>query len=293
MLFPTIDFAIFFAVAFAVNWLLNPHAGWWKLSMIGLSYVFYGWVGWSYCLLLLTTTVVAFTGGAWVGATRNDRSRRVAMSVSVALLLGILGWFKYYGFVSVNLDNVTHAVGLGRAVPLEQVALPIAISFFTFMAISYVVDIYRRKLEPAKPLDFAVYISFFPHLLAGPIVRGGELLPQIRRRRDPDSIDYSRAFWLILAGLFKKVVISSYVSTAIVQPVFTSPSQHSAPEAIFAAWGYAVQIYCDFSGYTDIAIGLALLLRVPIPSELQRALHGPQPAGLLAPLAHDVVALAA
>jgi D-alanyl-lipoteichoic acid acyltransferase DltB (MBOAT superfamily) len=96
-------------------------------------------------------------------------------------------------------------------------------------------------------------------------VRGNELLPQLRHRRDPDSIDYSRAFWLILAGLFKKVVISSYVASAIVQPVFTSPSQHSAPEAIFAAWGYAVQIYCDFSGYTDIAIGLALLLGIRFP----------------------------
>ena len=265
MLFPTIDFAIFFAVAFTVNWLLNPYAGPWKLSMIGLSYVFYGWVGWSYCLLLLLTTVVAFGGGTWVTATRSERSRRIAMGVSVGALLAILGWFKYFGFVSVNLDNLTHALGLGRAVPLLQVALPIAISFFTFMAISYVVDVYRRDLEPAKALDFAVYISFFPHLLAGPIVRGGELLPQIRRRRDPNSVDYSRAFWLILAGLFKKVVISSYVSSAIVTPVFTSPSQHSAPEAIFAAWGYAVQIYCDFSGYTDIAIGLAMLLGFRFP----------------------------
>ncbi len=265
MLFPTIDFAIFFAVAFTVNWLLNPYAAWWKLSMIGLSYVFYGWVGWSYCLLLLATSVVAYSGATWVAATRTERTRRIAMGVSVAALLGILGWFKYYGFVSVNVDNFSHALGLGRAVPLLQVALPIAISFFTFMAISYVVDIYRRALEPAKPLDFAVYISFFPHLLAGPIVRGNELLPQIRRRRDANSIDYSRAFWLILAGLFKKVVISSYVSSAIVTPVFTSPTQHSALEAIFAAWGYAVQIYCDFSGYTDIAIGLALLLGFQFP----------------------------
>jgi alginate O-acetyltransferase complex protein AlgI len=265
MLFPTIDFAIFFAVAFTVNWLLNPYPGPWKLSMIALSYVFYGWVGWSYCLLLLATTVVAFGGGQWVTAARTERNRRVAMGVSVAALLGILGWFKYYGFVSVNVDNLTHAMGLGREVPLLQVALPIAISFFTFMAISYVVDIYRRQLEPARPLDFMVYISFFPHLLAGPIVRGTELLPQIRRKRDPESIDYAQAFWLILAGLFKKVVISSYVSSAIVQPVFTSPRQHSALEAIFAAWGYAVQIYCDFSGYTDIAIGLALLLGFRFP----------------------------
>src|SRR5580704_1615490 len=265
MLFPTIDFAVFFAVAFTVNWLLNPYAGWWKLAMIGLSYVFYGWVGWSYCLLLFVTTAVAFVGGAATAAMHNDRGRRGAMIVTVAVLLGILGWFKYYGFVSVNVDNVSKAVGLGQAIPLLQVGLPIAISFFTFMAISYVIDIYRGHLEPAKPLDFAVYLSFFPHLLAGPIVRGTELLPQIRRRRDPNNIDYSRAFWLILAGLFKKVVISSYVSSQIVTPVFTSPSQHSGLEAIFAAWGYAVQIYCDFSGYTDIAIGLALLLGFRFP----------------------------
>jgi D-alanyl-lipoteichoic acid acyltransferase DltB (MBOAT superfamily) len=265
MLFPTIDFAIFFAVAFTVNWLLNPYPAPWKLSMIGLSYFFYGWVGWSYCLLLFSTTVVAFTGGVVITAMRNERGRRIAMAVAVTVLLGILAWYKYYGFVSVNLDNLTHALGMGHAVPLVQVGLPIAISFFTFMAISYVVDVYRRVLEPARPLDFALYLSFFPHLLAGPIVRGTELLPQLRRKRDPGSVDYARAFWLILAGLFKKVVISSYVSTAIVQPVYTSPSQHSAPEAIFAAWGYAVQIYCDFSGYTDIAIGLALLLGIRFP----------------------------
>src|SRR5580698_6296703 len=265
MLFPTIDFAIFFAIAFTVNWLLNPYAGWWKLSMIGMSYVFYGWVGWSYCLLLVATTTIAFIGGAAVSATTTERSRRLAMGLSCAALLGLLGWFKYYGFVSVNLDNFTHVLGLGRAIPLFQVALPIAISFYTFMALSYVIDIYRRQLEPARPLDLALYLSFFPHLLAGPIVRGNELLPQLRHRRDPMAVDYSRALWLIMAGLFKKVVISSYVSSAIVVPVFTAPAQHSALESVFAAWGYAVQIYCDFSGYTDIAIGLALLLGIRFP----------------------------
>ncbi len=179
--------------------------------------------------------------------------------------LALLGWFKYYGFFSVNVDNLAHGVGLGHIAPLLQVGLPIAISFYTFMAISYVVDIYRRQLRPAAPIDLALYLSFFPHLLAGPIVRGEELLPQIRRRRDPRSIDYSRALWMIMAGLFKKVVISSYISTAIVQPVFTAPAQHSGLEAIFAAWGYGIQIYCDFSGYTDIAIGLALLLGIRFP----------------------------
>ncbi len=265
MLFPTFDFAIFFAIAFTVNWLLNPYPVAWKLSMLTMSYIFYGWVGWGYCLLLLTTTTIAFVGGIAVARSTTEKVRRVAMALSCAGLLGLLGWFKYYGFVSVNVDNLTHALGLGRAVPLLQVALPIAISFYTFMALSYVIDIYRRQLQPARPLDLALYLSFFPHLLAGPIVRGNELLPQLRHRRDPAAVDYSRALWLIMAGLFKKVVISSYVSSAIVVPVFTAPAQHSALESIFAAWGYAVQIYCDFSGYTDIAIGLALLLGIQFP----------------------------
>ncbi|HUC03801.1 MAG TPA: MBOAT family O-acyltransferase [Acidimicrobiales bacterium] len=265
MLFPTFDFAIFFAVAFTVNWLLNPYPTPWKISMTVMSYVFYGWVGWSYCLLLVATSATAHVGAVAITACRTERARRRALIGACAVLLGLLGWFKYYGFVSVNVDNLTHALGLGRAVPLVQVGLPIAISFFTFMAISYVVDVYRRQLEPARPIDVALYLSFFPHLLAGPIVRGHELLPQLRHRRDAYAIDYSRALWLILAGLFKKVVISSYVSTAIVTPVFTAPAQHSAPEALFGAWGYAVQIYCDFSGYTDIAIGLALLLGVRFP----------------------------
>ena len=120
--------------------------------MLALSYFFYGWVGWSYCLLLLGTTTIAFIGGVAVVHTTTEKSRRVAMALACAGLLALLGWFKYYGFVSVNVDNLTHALGLGRAVPLLQVALPIAISFYTFMALSYVIDIYRRQLQPARPI---------------------------------------------------------------------------------------------------------------------------------------------
>ncbi len=265
MLFPTFDFAIFFAVAFSVNWLLNSRPGPWKLAMIALSYYFYAWWDWRFVLLLVASTAIAHFGAVGVKRARSERGRRTAMIAACVGLLGLLGYFKYYGFLSANVDNALHRVGLGRLFPIIQPTLPVAISFFTFMALSYVIDIYRRQLEMARPLDLAVYLSFFPHLVAGPIVRGGELLPQIRRQRDPRQIDYSRALWLIMAGLFKKVVISSYVSSAIVTPVFNAPKLHSAQEAIFAAWGYAVQIYCDFSGYTDIAIGLALLLGFRFP----------------------------
>ncbi len=187
------------------------------------------------------------------------------MVASVAALLGILGWFKYYGFVAVNVDNVLHSLGSGHFLPLLQVTLPVGISFFTFMALSYVIDVYRRHLEPARAIDVAVYLSFFPHLVAGPIVRGGELLPQIRRKRDPAGIDFGGAAWLVAAGLFKKVVISSYIDSAIVTPVFSAPHQHSALEILFAAYGFAIQIYADFSGYTDIAIGLAMFLGFRFP----------------------------
>ncbi len=269
MLFPTIDFAIFFAVVFTVQWLLTPHAGAWKAFMVLASYVFYAWWDWRFIFLLAAATAIASTGGRLVHPATGT-TRKAILWVTLALLLGLLAWFKYFGFIAVNVDNVTHAIGLGRPIPLITVTLPVGISFFTFMAISYVVDIYRGVLKPARGIDVTVFLAFFPHLIAGPIVRGTELLPQIRSMRDPDNVHYVEAFWLIAAGLAKKVVLSSYLSTYVVDPVFASPRQHSALEVLFAIWGYAVQIYADFSGYTDIAIGLALLMGFRFPVNFRR-----------------------
>jgi alginate O-acetyltransferase complex protein AlgI len=265
MLFPTIDFAVFFGIVFLGHWLLNPHPKLWKTFMVGASYFFYGWWNWHYIFLLGAATVLAQCGAVAINRMESVRARRVALAATIASVLGLLVWFKYYGFLSLNLDNTLHALGIGWQIPLVQVALPVGISFFTFMAISYVVDVYRNQIEPSGWLDFAVYLSFFPHLVAGPIVRGRELIPQVRRRRDPRTIDYSRAAYLIFAGLFKKVVISSFLASAIVDPVFGAPGQHSSLEILFAIYGYAVQIYADFSGYTDIAIGVALLLGFRFP----------------------------
>jgi alginate O-acetyltransferase complex protein AlgI len=265
MLFPTIDFAIFFAVAFTANWVLNPYPRLWKVAMIAASYVFYSWWDWRFVFLLAAVTLTAHVGATAINLFEDDRRRRIAMVVAVAALLGILGWFKYYGFVAVNVDNLFHTLGSGRLLPLLEVTLPVGVSFFTFMALSYVIDVYRHDLPPARAIDLAVYLSFFPHLIAGPIVRGEELLPQIRRKRDPGAIDFGRAAWLVAGGLFKKVVISSYVDSAIVTPVFSAPHQHSALEILFGVYGFAVQIYADFSGYTDIAIGLAMFLGFRFP----------------------------
>ena len=148
MLFPTIDFAIFFAVAFVASWLFNPYPIFWKLAIIALSYFFYGWWDWRFVFLLLAATVVSHFGA--LGAARRGSSPRAAKAslvASVVALLGILGYFKYYGFFAVNIDNVLHGMGAGRIFPLVQPTLPVAISFFTFMAISYVVDVYRGRIR--------------------------------------------------------------------------------------------------------------------------------------------------
>ena len=177
----------------------------------------------------------------------------------------MLGYFKYYDFFVTSSDNLLSVVGLDMPLEVKSIVLPVGISFYTFMAISYVVDAYRGEFEPTTLEKFAVYLSFFPHLVAGPIVRPGELIPQLETPRDPRRVDTSRAFYLIATGLFKKVVIANYLASSIVDEVFAAPGQHSSLEILIAVYAYAVQIYADFSGYTDIAIGIALLLGFSFP----------------------------
>ncbi|MHB8466400.1 MAG: MBOAT family O-acyltransferase [Acidimicrobiales bacterium] len=267
MLFPTIDFAIFFVVVFTASWALRPWPTPWKLMILAASFVFYGWWNWHFVALLIASIAINHVGATLAAGLRTDGGRRRAMAATIVADVGLLGWFKYYGFFSVNVTNGLHTLGLGSSFPVLDVALPVGISFFTFMGISYVVDSYRRVIEPAPLLDAAVYLAFFPHLVAGPIVRGSELLPQIGARRvRAERVDASRAAWLIMAGLAKKVVISSFIARVIVDPVFALPGRHSALEVLVGVYGYAVQIYADFSGYTDIAIGIALLLGFDFPN---------------------------
>ena len=270
MLFPTTDFAIFFCVVFVGHWLLQPTPTRWKVFMVAASYVFYGWWDWHYVWLLAASSAIAHVGAVAVHRTQGERARRVALALAVAADLSLLLYYKYYDFFVSNVVNALHDIGIDVSAPLLQLVFPVGISFYTFMGISYIVDVYRRELEPARGLDVFVYLSLFPHLVAGPIVRGEELLPQIRTRRDPRRIDVGRAAHLIFGGLFKKVVISSYVASAIVNPVFADPSRHSSLEILLAVYGFAVQIYADFSGYTDIAIGVALLLGFRFPQNFDR-----------------------
>jgi len=265
LLFPTTDFAVFFVVVCTASWLLRPWARAWKWMILGASYVFYGWWDWRFVLLLGASTILNQAGALLATRLGDQRWRRRALTATILGNVALLAWFKYYGFLAVNVANALHRLGLGSPLPILQVALPVGISFFTFMGISYAVDCYRGTIEPATWLDTAVYLAFFPHLVAGPIVRGSDLLPQLRRRRDPRRIDATRAGWLILAGLAKKVVVSSFLARAIVDPVFALPHRHSAAEVLVGIYAYAIQIYADFSGYTDIAIGVALLLGFRFP----------------------------
>jgi alginate O-acetyltransferase complex protein AlgI len=270
MLFPTVDFAIFLVLVFTAHWLLNHLSQPWKWFMIGASYVFYAWWDWRFVLLLVGISILAQVGAIAVARTRSPRARLVVNGIAVALLLVPLAIFKYYGFFAVNVTNTLASLGIEPSIPLIQVVLPVGISFFTFMAIAYVVDVYRDDFEVASWTDTFLYLSFFPHLVAGPIVRPHELIPQLRERRDERHVDVAGAAWLILGGLFKKVVISSYLAAQIVDPVFGDPSPRSAPDALFGILGYAIVIYADFSGYTDIAIGVAKLLGFQFPRNFDR-----------------------
>ncbi len=266
MIFPTVEFAVFFAVVLPLSWLLMPHATAWKLFILAASYFFYAYADVRFVLLLLLSTAVNQTAAKLLARWRDGRILGVALVID----LGLLGWFKYYGFFALQLDHTLADVGLKTPLPLLQITLPVGISFFTFQAMSYVIDVYRGRIEPTSTIDFAVYESFFPHLVAGPIVRASEFLPQLSSPRDPRKVPVTAAVFLIVGGLVKKVVIADLLATRLVDPVWATPGQHSSAEVLAAVYGYAVQIYCDFSAYSEMAIGLALLLGFRFPDNFDR-----------------------
>jgi alginate O-acetyltransferase complex protein AlgI len=269
MLFPTLTFAVFFLIVYPIYWFLRERGLGWKVFILGASYVFYGTWNWRFVFLIILSTLVNQELALRMGRASEHR-RKVLLVLTVAFNLTLLGVFKYYGFFIDSLNTLLRTVGLGVRLPLLEIIVPVGISFFTFQAITYVADIYRGKLGRASLLDFAVYLAFFPHLVAGPIVRAAEFLPQLKSPQVPTRRDASRAAFLIAGGLFKKVVIASNLATAIVDPVFAVPRQHSAPEILLGIYGYAIQIYADFSGYTDMAIGIALLLGFTFPQNFDR-----------------------
>ena len=265
MLFPTATFAIFFMVVLPLSWLLMPRGERWRPFIIAASYVFYSAWDWRFVFLLAASTLWNQVFALAIHRRTDRRTKKLLVAGAVAGNVALLGYFKYFGFFVTSTSNLFAFVGIDVPLDARSIILPVGISFFTFMGISYVVDVYRGDFEPVGLGKFAAYLSFFPHLVAGPIVRPGELIPQLEAPRDPRYVDTARAFFLIGTGLFMKVVIANYLAANIVDQVFGAPNQHSSPEVLVGIYAYSVQIYADFFGYTNIAIGIALLLGFRFP----------------------------
>lgn len=231
----------------------------WYLMLASL-YFYYKTSG-QFVLLLLLTAGINFWLGNLIHHAKTSAARNAFMWLSVAWNIGSLGYFKYTNFIFQTINQV-----FGGSLPALDIFLPVGISFFTFQTMSYTMDIYFRKLEPIKNFaDFTFFVSFFPQLVAGPILRASQFIPQINQKLSLDKDKIARALILIMAGLLKKGVIADYISINFVDRVFDNPALFSGAENLLAVYGYGLQIYCDFSGYSDIAIGLATLMGFHLP----------------------------
>ena len=215
----------------------------------------------AYVLLVIISAIVDFFIGNLIYEVPSKRSKKILLWVGLCFNIAILIYFKYFNF----LLNTYHQISNHQADPLKITSL-VGISFYTFESISYMVDVYHKKILPARRFaDYLLFLSFFPKLVMGPIVRAADFLPQISKKYFVSDDDFSKGFFLILTGLFNKLIISDYISANFVNYVFDEPSRYTGLECLVAAYGFAIVIYCDFSGYTNIAIGLAKWLGISIP----------------------------
>lgn len=231
------------------------------LYVVAFSLFFYYKSSGYFFLLLVGSSLIDYYLAGIIYKTTHEAKKRLLLTFSILVNLGMLGYFKYTHFILDGFNFVS-----GNDFHLNQIILPVGISFFTFQSISYIIEIYRKEIEPTKTfLDYLFFISFFPQLVAGPIVRAKDFLPQIYKKVRISKEQVDEALLLIIGGLLKKAVISDYISINFVDRVFDAPTSYSAFENLMASYGYAIQIYCDFSGYSDMAIGIALLLGYRLP----------------------------
>ncbi|HEO65787.1 MAG TPA: MBOAT family protein [Spirochaetes bacterium] len=268
MLFPTFEFAIFFFIVVIGNWVLKRWEIPWKVFLLIASYYFYG--SWNVKLLglIFFVTVSSYLFSILIAGSKDSLHKKLYLTISIALSLSVLGFFKYYDFFIHSLNLI-----LSPSQPIDAtlsgIILPIGISFFTFQAISYTVDVYRGEIQADSSklgaLNYMVYIAFFPQLVAGPIVRAKIFLPQFRPDYAKKVPNMHLAFFLIMGGLVKKLILSTYLLEHLVKDVMITPFAYSPFEILLGIYAYSAMIYCDFSGYTDIAIGTALLLGFRFP----------------------------
>jgi alginate O-acetyltransferase complex protein AlgI len=259
MLFCSEQFLLFYTVVFLAYWILPWHRVRVWLLLAASFYFYASWNKWLACLIVVSTSL-DYSLARGMEASRSPRLRRLLVLVSVVANVGLLCYFKYANFFLHSLQEALHAAGARTTLPVLSVILPIGISFYTFEAINYTVDVYRRRVRAERSLaNFMLFILFFPHLVAGPIVRACDFLPQVRRPKHWNWARVNLGVQLILMGLFKKLAIADRMAQ-FADPVFADPSIYNTSALWIGALACALQVYCDFSGYTDMALGMAHLL---------------------------------
>lgn len=260
MLFNSDEFLKFFAAFLLLYYLVRRDRAWRNLLIVGASYLFYGWWDWRFLSLLVFSSVVDYAVAVRIGESISVRRRRAWLGVSLAGNLGLLGFFKYYNFFAESLGAALTQAGWPVSLGTLQIVLPVGISFYTFQTMSYTLDVYWKRIAVTRSLvDFLAYVSFFPQLVAGPIERASHLLPQFSRPLSITAVALQEGVWLMIWGLFKKVVVADNLAP-MVEMVYDAPGPAAAPMVLMATAAFALQIYGDFSGYSDIARGLARVL---------------------------------
>lgn len=262
MLFNSWEFLLFLPLVLAGYYLLSRKGQ--NVFLLAASYFFYGWWDYRFCALLAISTVVDYFVGSALARGESERRRKGLLLISLATNLGILGFFKYFNFFVGSAEKLLEGLGMQANTMVLQIVLPVGISFYTFQTLSYTIDVYRRRLEPVRrPIDFALYVAFFPQLVAGPIERATHLLPQIQKRRKVSWEQFSTGFQLIFIGFVRKLLIADVVAVPV-NEIFASPEQHGTMTLLIGLYLFSIQIYCDFAGYTDIARGCARLMGIDL-----------------------------
>ncbi|WMI65935.1 MBOAT family O-acyltransferase [Aestuariibaculum sp. YM273] len=260
MLFNSIDFAGFLPIVFVLYWFVaNKNLKAQNLLILIASYFFYGCWDWRFLSLILFSTLIDYFVGLALNISKNKNSKKMLLSLSVVVNLGLLCFFKYFNFFIDNFNAVFLLLGRPLGISSLNIILPVGISFYTFQTMSYTIDVYKNKIEPTKNfIAFAAFVAFFPQLVAGPIERAKNFLPQFKKKR---YFDYSRAvngLKQVLWGLFKKMVIADNCAV-FVDDIFLNHTDYNGSTLLIGAFFFTIQIYCDFSGYSDIAIGVSRL----------------------------------
>ena len=264
------QFALFFLLVLPLNYSLRGRAGY-RLFLLAASYLFYGSYGLSFLAILVEFSLATWFFSLLMARTANPALRRLWLVLLLGIGLSGLGFYKYYDFIFSGADRLLVGFGLQNPLPMLDILLPVGISFFTFQGLSYAMDVYRDpKAVLPDLLDVAVFVAFFPTILSGPILRAPQLVPQLRQRILPDRESTAAGCFLILSGLCKKLVLAGYLAAHGVGHVFEMPDAYSSGAVLTAVLAYSLQIYCDFSGYTDLVLGIGLLMGFSLPQNFAR-----------------------